>query len=1411
MVFVVRRRPGASALTPGAYEPVVGAWSGAVGSHYPLAPAVPHLSREAAAILTPSASWCAQPRLSCAGVEFDARLPLENELSEDAHARESSWRYWLALARQAADQADALGQQVIEEGLQNDLRAEAAAARLHSLCGGSVDLRGLLDSDLSEGSAGVCSTGADCAADHICSGGRCLLAPIRALQQLAAAEPPNPGAARLLECLNGDVVVPFVAVGARPVCLWTKIGNPNIICEGAAPGQCPVVVDTPDCSHLAAPGGTNNEWIYVEDRLGYFESDAPGASRPVREPPCDAIRSLRDPAREIDLPMAEELFNGFFDPFALRATAEQIGVYPLAEGFGYLTVGGEPFGPQMGDPFTGPAAGLPCNSTDDSEPLCSSDAASPFACRIASCADWSLREAYFMRLREAALTARYMTSAYSTAGLWFYSHPGIDYAPAEAGSPRVFRITSDGVQLIQTDVLLSEIGDPVGPGEVGVYTRRQYCTVDGTGGSRDELWAPHCSEGARRSTVFNHDQNTPLADWDVINDRFFEGMGVVPLPEGRHYEFEGTTSLLQFLLDGRRDAESRHRIPGPSALAQQPEWRYLAAQQSHTSSEIFDALELLCEAASVSNDACPPTPPSVAGVDDLSSAVRYMSCGADEIHRGAERVVLRNVPHRALDALRDTSPVGAVPAAGGQYGEGLTELRSHFVSLTLAPSLIAAEIHGLASDLNLLRVSLATLENARELAELQYWSTMSVELTNCLSSALSSDWTNPQSFGVGILTCANSIVQIGLADRVRDIEDENAALGRQGELARFQERFSSRVATIRQLATGVSTSLESIDGALARLEQTRAEARLALSQALLLDSDQSDVYARANSAMRRRQNLSRVRYDRARGDAVRLAYMAKRAVEQRLGVRLATMTHDMALVEAPNRWEARLCELEGIDYERLRDETELPVSAVADEFIGDYLTRLERVVESYQIDHPFSDGEDTAVISLRDDLHQTRAWCETPNANLLAHAAELDALVNSHTGEFAWEPSGCRVTSGETEPNCVSLARLSPGDRTVIAPFTVVHPEYSDNLAYRVFFGHPSGDTCGATGDCGLTSATRWFQRVPVAPGRYRLSWYGATATGSTLDPAGVVRAVDDAGTVIAGTTAPASSTTGLTGNWTRYWRVFDVPEGVDALEVELVPDVAMGVASQAVDIGGVMLENVSAEVFSGTMMYAAANHPPGIFQATNGAGTRMTPSCEDTAGTEFRRRWTRNCVRLCADGFGADCSEGGGEEYCYWETSFGLTQRDIERGRVLSSAGFARGNYNYRLGTVAANIVGTGVRDCERSRSPSACYTGGYLQYSIEHLGPHTVRNVRGEDYVSELFNGRVEHARALASERYVSNPLSSSDRTLLSDYYRRELVGRPLDGTYVVRIWDTPGLAFDRIEDVQLVVNYSYWTRLH
>ena len=42
-----------------------------------------------------------------------------------------------------------------------------------------------------------------------------------------------------------------------------------------------------------------------------------------------------------------------------------------------------------------------------------------------------------------------------------------------------------------------------------------------------------------------------------------------------------------------------------------------------------------------------------------------------------------------------------------------------------------------------------------------------------------------------------------------------------------------------------------------------------------------------------------------------------------------------------------------------------------------------------------------------------------------------------------------------------------------------------------------------------------------------------------------------------------------------------------------------------------------------------------------------------------------------------------------------------------------------------------------------------------------------------------------------------------------RREFQGRPLDGTFVLRVWEEPGMNFDALEDVQLALEYRYWTR--
>lgn len=83
------------------------------------------------------------------------------------------------------------------------------------------------------------------------------------------------------------------------------------------------------------------------------------------------------------------------------------------------------------------------------------------------------------------------------------------------------------------------------------------------------------------------------------------------------------------------------------------------------------------------------------------------------------------------------------------------------------------------------------------------------------------------------------------------------------------------------------------------------------------------------------------------------------------------------------------------------------------------------------------------------------------------------------------------------------------------------------------------------------------------------------------------------------------------------------------------------------------------------------------------------------------------------------------------------------------------------------------------------------------------------GTDFETNLFSGNIEHARGLGIERYLTNPLGSTDRELLAPYLRSELVGRPLDGNFLLRVWDDSTVDFENITDVQLYLKYRYWTR--
>jgi hypothetical protein len=153
------------------------------------------------------------------------------------------------------------------------------------------------------------------------------------------------------------------------------------------------------------------------------------------------------------------------------------------------------------------------------------------------------------------------------------------------------------------------------------------------------------------------------------------------------------------------------------------------------------------------------------------------------------------------------------------------------------------------------------------------------------------------------------------------------------------------------------------------------------------------------------------------------------------------------------------------------------------------------------------------------------------------------------------------------------------------------------------------------------------------------------------------------------------------------------------------------------------------------------------------------------------------------------------------------------ESGEILGGAGIALGNFNYRIDTIGLNFVGTGSRVCEDEGSLSSCYSSGYIPYSIKHLGPYTVipyDGTRGAfGYNAPLFEGRIEMARGLAAERYIGNPISPADRSLMDPYMRSELRGRPLAGSAVIRVWDLPGVNWFGVDDIQLVLNYRYFTR--
>lgn len=1376
-------------------------------------PVTSNAALQAGKILTPSVKWCSHPHLECDGSLFDERIPLEDELSEDSDGFESSWKHYLALAQQASAESDLLAQEYVQAGLDLDRRAEETelreqaqqAAALHELetlqnvCGTNIDPQQIL-ALLGTGQNGTdfqqlqvvpsaCDETAPCPTNSGCYGGKCIGGPLWAI---AKQQDSDPEMAKLVRCLAlNNSVLPAVTLGQKNLCFW-RDEDPNVICSSEECAEadrdfdgncftkyeCPVTVSSDGtCPLTVGPAGQPVEM--TADALGYFApADAtPSLTADATAQACDILRQARhdlgsDKIDEIKgLYGAQELFasNRFAD------IAKRIGFRAKPGTWAELTLDAVPW-KNLGSATASEPVTWPC--TDDY--ACSAEYPDALFCQVADCSSSPSRAQIISRLELATQTLSFLAGQDRT-NIQLEHH--LPYDPASFPPGTAWPVANGAIRSVQA--LTSHAAAAVDTQQSPWVNTLWYSETTAA-----PVWTLPDGEPSYALAIGN-----PIIAVQGGGTCVGSGQAGMMEAAAENEDFTGTKYCESYVYNTFKDADYVLPEVGYVYLSQ-PGVSDSTKQFRVSKKGILDALEIYCQASEELDSAefhsCKgnsTAPLKVESVEDLAAVSNRLYCLSDAIKSQAAHALIFNFPEEAIEALTQESRPGTYPALGGEVGQEISGIRAGLVEMSAAGPLIAAQIDGVGFDIEQLRTTIEKLKLDQEIRSLNYDLNDFAAASSCMSGMTGGILSSASDMGLGLIvgaaSCVSSAVQMDIVARIQELEAIADKAGKKLAIVDFQSKFLAHTTALGEIANGLIGAQERLDQALSRLQGSRTRGLRALNSAVWLSSQQSSKQFNIDLAIKRRFNTARVRYEEAHGYAKRMAFLARRAIEARLGVRLETIDEPLPLVAAPSGWISDVCATDPIDYQEVGDAdvTGLGDTHFANAFIGSYVKKLEAVVESYRLVNNFHEGQDTAVVSLRDDVFNVRTVCDGRSTNLLRDSGDL-AKVSS------WPVVGCaKDGDGVDLGNCMAVVGLSDSPSNVEGEASVARGQL-------VTFGPvPNTGSCGAT--CGLSAATMSAQKVELGPGTYILSWYAKKyPSNSSVSGAASVRVLDPASALVA-EDAPSPAADTLPSGWKRHYFRFTIADGMafDEYSVAVLPQ---GSGPQQVLLAGLMLSREGSE--GGSERY----------EATNSLGLVPGQACEDSEGREFRStRWKRDCVLLCRNGFGGDCDPADARSYCYREAAFSVSQQDIEQGGILSRAGVALGNFNYRIESIALNFVGTDLRRCGDSSLPQTCFAAGFVPYSVVHSGPYFVRNHDGESFEVPLFTGNIEHARGLATERYLSNPLSDSDRSLLGDYVREEFQGRPLDGNFAIRVWEDDAVDFGQIQDVQVVLSYRYWTR--
>lgn len=942
-----------------------------------------------------------------------------------------------------------------------------------------------------------------------------------------------------------------------------------------------------------------------------------------------------------------------------------------------------------------------------------------------------------------------------------------------------------------------------------------------------------------------------------------------------------------------------------------------------TASDGFDALELLCHVATAGftcGDLKADDLPKINDIQDLDRVAQFLTCQGNTLRERIGRLVLTDVPRSVFEAVANGPSPGDFGGAGGQRRALLADITVGLRDLREAADRVRNVLSMMATDVQTYKAQIEAKNYRDEIEQLQNWHEMTMTLLDVAMKACSLKGLLEDTVMLGMTStvlAGMAAAAIGFAvEKDRLLSGAHAAEERQ-LTASLYGQMQLRASEMQTEFAAALRAYEAVRTNLAAYRDLQNQAKKWLSRLRLETSDEASRTANVNRTIRARFNTTRIRYDRALAAARKMAFIARRAIEFRLGVDMGRMHDDLTLVPAPSTWYRDVCTMTGIDYERISGGTLFGDTSAdagtadgggagdagaewtpdyAGSFIGDYVARLRNFVESYGIRFPFTDTSDLAVLSLRDDVYRTAQRCERDSYNLLLFADDVgggippeEGSAGSHRG---WRTGGC-----ESIPGVLTTLDPYPAPPQIVAADALACvSRRPDDPASACFDG-----STGIRGDCGGSWAiddtgrlhqgsagngdlvfdaclaaetlvchqepcdpddpSQWHPVFPDPPdptahcaghyrgfyaqrvsgldpgGTYLLSWYAAAANANPEDDVDYEVSVHDvvadgetlvvspdpiAGARFIGP-PPRDDSLSNAPLWKRFALVVrPAVGGTGEVEIRLHPsaeptaDFPSPARPGALYVRAVQLERTP---FGGLTLLENPVGPEGAalsaakaraFELVVNDRRLANAVCPDTDGASFRNRFARRC--MCLGETESVCtpdSPRADTTRCFYEGLFTISLEDVESGQLIPSSSLARDNFNYRHEDLALNLVGTNVRACHED-SPDFCYSNGFVPFTVIHSGYVGVRNHDGDILMFDMPNGRIDHGKALAAEVVVTNPPTSGASALLAPFTRDELRGRPLDGGYVIRLWDVPELDWGRVEDVQLVLKYRYWTAL-